>query len=118
MAGPIAPVVRRLSRLRTAERPPCRSPMTTGAKQKDRPPNYHVIARRAKPDVAIRISPVPWGTGGASHRREYGLPRPDGARNDVVIFGWSFYFGMVVIAAERAIPESPLQSCANVQENP
>ena len=59
--------------------------------------------------MAIRISPVPWGTGGASHRREYGLPRPDGARNDVVIFGWSFYFGMVVIAAERAIPESPLR---------
>ena len=76
MAGPIAPVVRRLSRLRTAERPPCRSPMIAGAKQKDRPPNYHVIARRAKPDVAIRISPVPPGPGGAKHRRGYGLPRP------------------------------------------
>ena len=34
---------------------------------------------------------------------------PVGPRNDVVIFGWSFYFGMVVIAAERAIPESPLR---------
>ncbi len=26
-----------------------------------------------------------------------------------VVGGWSFYFGMVVIAAERAIPESPLR---------
>ena len=64
------------------ERPPCRSPMTAGAEQKDQPPNYHVIARRAKPDVAI-----PWST---EHPGEStGLPRRLSApRNDVVVLGW------------------------------
>ena len=39
--------------------------MTAQRIQKDQPPNYHIIARRAKPDVAIRFFPVPEGPGGA-----------------------------------------------------
>ena len=54
----------------------------TATNQKDQPPNFHVIARRAKPDVAIRIFPVPEGPGGALRRRGYGLPRRFAPRND------------------------------------
>ena len=54
----------------------------TATNQKDQPPNFHVIARRAKPDVAIRISPAPLGPGGAMRRRGYGLPRRFAPRND------------------------------------
>ena len=62
------------------------------------------------PDVAIRISPAPVGPGGASHLRGYGLPRRLSApRNDVVIFGWSCYFGCSFVqTGRRAIRESPL----------
>ena len=59
-------------------------PMIAPRKKKDQPPSYHVIARRAKPDVAIpsMIRDVRWTTG---------LPRRLSApRNDVVILGWSF----------------------------
>ena len=39
--------------------------MIATLKKKDQLPSYHVIARRAKPDVAIRFFPVPPGPGGA-----------------------------------------------------
>ena len=55
--------------------------------------SYHVIARRAKPDVAIRI------LSGAKHRQppHRGTEReriatPLRARNDVVTLGWSCCF--------------------------
>ena len=62
------------------EAAPVRSPMTTGVKQKDQPPNYHVIA--SPQGVAI-----PWST---EHPGEStGLPRRLSApRNDVVVLGW------------------------------
>ena len=37
------------------ERPSCRSPVSDSVKSKDQPSNFHVIARRAKPDVAIPL---------------------------------------------------------------
>ena len=58
----------------------------------------HRHCEGAPATVAIRVFPAPMGPGGALRRRGYGLPRPDGARNDVVIFGGSFCFGGAGVA--------------------
>ena len=45
------------------------------------------------------------------------IAAPSG-RNDVVIFGWSFCFGWVVIVNPRAILESPLRVLFDTRKSP
>ena len=50
-----------------------------GPAEKHRPQtNEHVIPRRSEAELWESASPVPWG-------KEYGLPRPCGPRNDMVV---------------------------------
>ena len=80
--------------------------------------SYHVIARRAKPDVAIRIpcgaKHRPFPCGG---RKENGLPRRFAPRNDRGRRWWSccYFCGghrgiFTAPLGQRAILESPLRS--------
>ena len=76
--------------------------MTTRVNERD-PPQITTSLRGAK----RRGNPVVHRTS----RKIDGIATPVCAlaRNDVGIDGWSFHSGLAVIAAERAILESPLQ---------